>query len=321
MVISFALFAATGEEKFSTNVIDFFYYYMVTATTVGYGDLSPGTPAGRLAASLFVLPGAIAIFTATLGKILTGVSTIWRNRMRGLGDYSDRKGHVVVLGWQDGSTKQILRLLADERDPKEPATVLVAKDLSENPLSDCADFVRTERLSDTDVLDRAGILMAKTVIVRGNNDDETLAAALMVEDHAPQAHVVAYFNDDRTAESLRQRHPRIEAIGSLSEELISRAARDPGASVVAARLLSVANDDTSFSLKVPALGHPVPYGDVFAGMKRQHKVTVVGLTRDGVMDLNCADNVTITGGESLHYIAGGRLDPHAVDWAKLGATA
>ncbi|MGO6684060.1 transmembrane cation transporter, partial [Rhizobium leguminosarum] len=67
--------------------------------------------AGRLIAVLFVLPGGFAIFTAVLGKLLTNIGTIWRNRMRGLGDYSERAGHIIVLGWQEGQTFQTLRLL------------------------------------------------------------------------------------------------------------------------------------------------------------------------------------------------------------------
>ncbi|AHG48485.1 transmembrane cation transporter (plasmid) [Rhizobium leguminosarum bv. trifolii CB782] len=318
LAASYLLFLLAGEGDLVGNPIDFLYYYMVTATTVGYGDLSPKSGLGRIIAVLVVLPGGIAIFTAVLGKLLTTIGTIWRNRMRGLGDYRERTGHIIVLGWQDGQTHQTLRLLHAERQADEPMSVLVAKDLAENPASDYADYIRTERLSDADALMRAGVAQARAIIARGANDDETLAAVLIAEDHAPNAHIVAYFADDRTAQMVKQLRPRVEAVGSLAEELLSRAARDPGSSEIAARLLSAASTDTAFSLPVPTLQRPLLYGDVFLSLKREHNVTLVGLLSQGITDLNCRDEVLMRGGEILYYISGMRLDPAAIAWARMG---
>lgn len=312
LVTSYLLFMLAGEGDLVGNPVDFLYYYMITATTVGYGDLSPKSGLGRIITVLVVLPGGIAIFTAVLGKLLTAIGTIWRNRMRGLGDYSERTGHIVVLGWQEGQTCQTLRLLHSERHANEPMTVLVARDLPENPASNYADYVRTERLADADALLRAGVAQARAVIARGANDDETLAAVLIAEDHAPNAHIVAYFADDRTAQMVKQRRPRVEAVGSLAEELLSRSARDPGSSEIAARLLSAASTDTAFSLAVPALHAPLSYGDMFLSLKRRHHVTLVGMLSHGVTDLNCRDETLMRGGETLYYISEIRLDPAAI---------
>ncbi|MBB2717125.1 MULTISPECIES: ion channel [Rhizobium] len=318
LVASYLLFLLAGEGDLVGNPVDFLYYYMVTATTVGYGDLSPKSGFGRIITIMVVLPGGIAIFTAVLGKLLTAIGTIWRNRMRGLGDYSERAGHIIVLGWQEGQTYQTLRLLHSERHANEPMTVLVAKDLPENPASNYADYIRTERLADADALLRAGVAQARAIIARGANDDETLAAVLIAEDHAPNAHIVAYFADDRTAQMVKQRRPRVEAVGSLAEELLSRAARDPGSSEIAARLLSAASTDTAFSLAVPPLHTPLSYGDVFLSLKRRHNVTLVGMLSHGVTDLNCRDETLMQGGETLYYISGIRLDPAAIAWARMG---
>ncbi|MEL6226119.1 MAG: potassium channel family protein, partial [Pseudomonadota bacterium] len=63
-LLSYVLLALSGEAGLTGSFVDYVYYYMTTATTVGYGDLSPQTPAGRIWALVFVLPGSISLFTA-----------------------------------------------------------------------------------------------------------------------------------------------------------------------------------------------------------------------------------------------------------------
>jgi hypothetical protein len=43
---------------------------------------------------LIVLPGSIAPFTVFFGKVVSLMSTIWRRRLQGLGDFSKRSGQM-----------------------------------------------------------------------------------------------------------------------------------------------------------------------------------------------------------------------------------
>lgn len=316
-LLSWALLALAGEAALVADPVDFVYFYLVTATTVGYGDLSPVGNAGQLIAVFFVVPGGIALFTALLGKILSGVAGFWRQRMNGLGSFSDRSGHMVVVGWNGAPTRQLLQMLAAERAGDEPAAVLLAKELDTNPAPDHADYVRAERLADPEALERAGVRGARSVIVRGQNDDETLAAALVAADLGETVQVVAHCEDERTAASLRRHSARVEAIGSLSSEMLVRAARDPGASVVANLLFTASTEDTAYSMPVPALARPLGYGQALAGLRRHHRATLVGLAHAGRVDLNCDEASPIGEGDVLYYIADHRLDPAAIDWDRL----
>ncbi|WP_376767931.1 potassium channel family protein [Jiella pacifica] len=314
LAVSWLLLAIVGESDFVSRPVDFVYYYIVTATTVGYGDLSPQTGAGRLVAAFFVLPGAIAIFTAVLGKLLAAVSNTWRGRMKGLGNFSDRADHDVVMGWQEATTRRLLGLIHRERRDGEAVTVLIAKDLEQNPAPENVDYVRVDRLADPAGLERAGAVNARSIIVRGVSDDETLAAALVASATCPRAHVVAYFDFESTASILRQQNSRIESVTSLSSELMVRAARDPGTSVVANLLLSAGKDDTAFSVRVPEGAAAFPYEAALRLMRRRHAVTLVGMNRHGNVDLNCHEGTEIQSGDVLFYIADHRLDPGAIAW-------
>ncbi len=54
-------------EKWSW--IDSLYFTVITLATVGYGDLTPTTPVGKLVAVIFVIVG-VGIFLAFLNKVM-----------------------------------------------------------------------------------------------------------------------------------------------------------------------------------------------------------------------------------------------------------
>jgi voltage-gated potassium channel len=200
---SYALFAAAGETKLTDSVITFVYFYMTTATTVGYGDLSPGGDAGRLVNVCIVLPGSIALFTVLLGKAVAGMSAFWRRRLQGLGDFSERAGHTLVVGWQGARSRRVIEGLLGDAPVGAPRIVLLARGLESNPMPDAIDFVAAEQLGDRTAFLRAGAASAHTIIIRGADDDETLAATLAGRSAASRAHMVAHFHEDSAADLIR----------------------------------------------------------------------------------------------------------------------
>ena len=87
-----------GETPLVSSALQFVYFYIVTGSSVGYGDFSPQSPAGKLFTALWVIPGAISIFAFVVGKIVGEVSMGLRQIMNGHGDFSDKSGHLVVIG-------------------------------------------------------------------------------------------------------------------------------------------------------------------------------------------------------------------------------
>ena len=65
--VSWGLIALIGGEKIAGSEL-FWYFYATTATTVGYGDYSPVTVAGRAVTIIWVMPGGIALFTTIVAK-------------------------------------------------------------------------------------------------------------------------------------------------------------------------------------------------------------------------------------------------------------
>ncbi|MEL7687494.1 ion channel [Citromicrobium bathyomarinum] len=318
MVLSYVVFAATGETELVSDLAVYFYYYTTTATTVGYGDLSPQTDAGRTAAAIVVLPGSIALFTAVLGKAVSDIGNQWRRGLEGKGNYAKRSDHIVIVGWQERATKRLIETLLEDRgQPVRP--ILMAAAVAENPMPEAIDFVYSETLSDLDAYVRAGAGGAKSVLIRGANDDDTLAATLAARAAAPTAHIVVHMENEDTARLLEHQIDNIEVFSSISVDMMVRAANDPGASRLANLMFSSRTESTAFSLCVPDDTPPMAYIDALVALKKSHRITLIGVSEANGrhLDLNCVADRRIEGGDTLFYIANERREPTAAQWREL----
>lgn len=318
---SWALLVTTGEADLTGHAATFFYYYVVTATTVGYGDLSPAGDAGRIAASLYVVPIAIAIFTAIIGKAITDITSYLRRNHMGMGTHARKTGHIVVIGWQGDRTRRLIEgLIADGGRENQP--VLVSSSLTENPMPSEIDFVSVETLSDGRGLERAGIAGSRTVIVRGRNDDETLAATLAAQAAAPDAHIVAHFEEEGPSRLIAGHCEGVETVVSVSTDIIVRAACDPGSSALARLMFSGSTADTAYSVRIPS-DVMTTFLDLLIHMKKRHAVTVIGTKcpDEGIVDLNCAADKRIGSDDVIYYIADHRLAANEIDWQGLKGEA
>jgi voltage-gated potassium channel len=71
----------SGENGFN-SIPDSIYWAIVTITTVGYGDISPVTPLGKLIASIIMFIG-YGIIAVPTGIITTGIAMAVRSRKHG----------------------------------------------------------------------------------------------------------------------------------------------------------------------------------------------------------------------------------------------
>jgi voltage-gated potassium channel len=81
IVVGTAIYVVEGEENGFTDIPTSIYWAIVTLTTVGYGDLSPKTPLGKILASVVMIAGyaiiavPTGIVTVELSKTGKGTST------------------------------------------------------------------------------------------------------------------------------------------------------------------------------------------------------------------------------------------------------
>ena len=240
---SWAGYFILGEE-FSRSMVDMVYYYVVTGSSVGYGDLSPATAEGRLFGAVWVIPGALAGFAWFIGKAIIIITSSARKIMTGTADYSHKQGHNLIIGYVFGETEKLISEL-----PQGQKAIIVSDTNLEGKVPKGVDWVHSQDLSDEGKMRQAGFEGAHRVMVLTDDDDVTMSVCLSICQAWPEKRVVSLFKNERKASLVRGNCRSIETVTSPSASLMARAVDGPGTASVIERLLSSKMDDT--------LGHAI----------------------------------------------------------------
>ncbi|MDX1605648.1 MAG: ion channel [Candidatus Competibacterales bacterium] len=311
--LSYLLLWGLGERELVAEPLRFLYFMVVTASTVGYGDLSPVTEAGRVATALFVIPLGLSLFALAVGKAAAAIGHYSQRRIRGELSLSLRD-HIVVLGWRGARTRALLQLILREQQEgyRFPVVLVVTGDMT-NPLPGQVDFVRVATLADPEGLRQACVQQARGVVIDIDQDDVTMAAALSCETLNPRAHITAYFQDEHMATVLKRKCPNIEVIPSVATELLAKAAIDPGSSELHHQLLNVSYGQTQYAFAVPGGMLNIPLRELVIALKDHHEATLIALRRGPELLINPTWQLTASAGDILYYIADERIPEEAVE--------
>src|ERR1043165_5986577 len=88
---------------------NYWWYFVVTAATVGYGDLYPSTGAGHVV-GVYVIVGGIATLTTMFTRLASALERAKGRRMKGAVTVRTT-GHTVLLGYTPGRTERVVQQL------------------------------------------------------------------------------------------------------------------------------------------------------------------------------------------------------------------
>ena len=168
------------------------YFFVITVTTVGFGDVVPVSAGGRLTTSLIAI-GGIGAAAVALSSVFASVGNYMKRREKGFLEFA-MKNHIVIFGNRGGETTSLIQRLVADQQSRDTQIVLCSQSTERNPFPDLIEFVRGEPTS-SDVLTRACVKDAGKVIIHASTDYESISIALAVKEINLSAPIVVKAND------------------------------------------------------------------------------------------------------------------------------
>lgn len=268
-----SIFLIERTENPDINTLgDGLWWALVTLTTVGFGDITPITPLGRLLGAGMMIAGmfTLATFAGLVGStLLTSILNFRVEQFR----MSNTVGHLVVLGYTEGSRLLLPTLL--EAVPRGLRIALMAPHERPEDLPRVMDWISGDPARQHH-LDRVRLAHAESVLVVGRRDispdqadAQTLLTLFTIRAHLGQAkvsrrrplHVVAEILD---AENVQ--HARTAGADEVIEStqvgfsLLTHAVIAPGAAPVVSHMVRAG----SYNLYEDPLPAALPPGTTFA---------------------------------------------------------
>ncbi len=294
------------------SLFDSSWWFIVTVTTVGYGDMSPTSMGGKILA-MMVMVGGIGSIALVIGNVSESIINAGRKKMKGSSRFN-KKSHIVIFGYRGHETRQLIEeILADENRSKR-MLVFCSSKAEENPFPDMdVDFIRGELTSD-DVLERACVAYADKILIHGHDDHQTMAIAVAVFNINKEAHIVAYLASPDIARLLRGMNPKISCIEPFYVPMMVQEMQDPGVIDVIKLLFSNLVGEVIYRVDIPDGEYSVPFETLFKLFKEKYGATVIGVIDSGPI-INPPSNFVVKAGMALVLIAAKR--PTKVNWEEM----
>jgi Trk K+ transport system NAD-binding subunit len=281
---------------------NYWWFFVITATTVGYGDFYPQTGMGHVVGT-YVVVGGIATLTTVFTKLASVLEQAKGRRMQGAITVT-ASDHVVLLGYTPGRTERVVsQLLAEDSGE----LVLCAWDeVGPHPMPDQhVDFVRGD-LTEDDVLRRAGVHRARAVLVDARDDNEALAIAVTVDHVNPGTHMVVALRDTARASLLHYVNENVRCVQWHTPRMIVEELTSPGIAEVYTELMTHGGAST-YSVALPESAGPVLVEHCQTAFGRQHGATLLAVRAGGRLIVNPGWHTELPPGAVLYYVSPRRL--------------
>jgi voltage-gated potassium channel len=287
VLVGAAAFALTQHVSYGLAL----YWSVTTATTVGYGDVTPHNTAGRIVACLVMLttiPTVGAVFALVAGA--TVISHI--RRLFGMDNPVPAEPHTVVYG-----THPVLTQVTAELTRSGDQVVLVAPKRPTS-LGDDHHFLAGDP-TDEQVVRQSHPEHAERALVACDSDADTLVTAVHVRALAPKLEIYALSQSPNVASALADLGiTHTLASDELVGHTLAKSLETPQAGDMLLSLLDGPDYKLVQERVVQAL-----VGKPLSAARGQQDTLVLGLVRGGKVDLGVTGDPVIAADDMLITLA------------------
>lgn len=276
-------FSVTQHVSFGEGV----YWAVTTATTVGYGDVTPENSVGRAIASLVMLT-TIPLFASAFALFAGAVAATHLRRLLTVVRPETAGGEVVVYGGDAVVPQVVATLSASGR------RVIVVSDVE---LADLPDDVRQLRADPTsdEAVRRSHPERAAELLVTGVNDADVLVTAVLVRQVAPDVPTVALARSASVCRALRELGVPVQvSANDLVVQTLAKSLEAPHAGEVLLRLVT----SHGYRMREVPAG-PDDVGQPLGQVRGRHAGLVLGLVRANEVWIGVTDDPLVRTGDHL----------------------
>lgn len=201
---------------------DAFYMAIITITTVGFGEVHPLTPAGKLFTSMLILLGVATItyaFTALTNYLIAGKVGDILGEFKMKRQISSLENHYIVCGF--GRVGQ--QVCAQLQQDRQVFVVVEADEALVSSAKERGYPAVPGDAGEDHVLQQAGILRAKGLVAAVSNDAENMFVVLSARSLKQDLLIVARADTEQAVSKLmRAGANRVISPYSLGGRLIAQ---------------------------------------------------------------------------------------------------
>ncbi len=232
------------EPKNYKNFFDGLWWSIVTATTVGYGDMVPHSETGKFLAVVIIIGGviAVAVFTASVTTTLVEKKIF---SQKGYKMLDSLENHLVICGFKT-PRKEVLNSF---KRHYQNNIVIIYPELApelENLLQENDLKFAQGEYNDEVVLKNARIEKADKVMILNMHDEfadaKVLETVIVIRSLNPNVYIIAEINDPKYENYLiKSKCNEIIMSEEYNRFLLSKSITEPGMSKVVRNLLKTQN--------------------------------------------------------------------------------
>lgn len=285
LVLGAVAFALADHRSMGTAL----YWVVTTASTVGYGDVTPTTTAGRLVA-VGVMLTAIPLLALAFANAASATAELRFRRLLGIGGGRRMRDHTLVLGWNARAEVATRELIASGY------TVCVVADTTTLPVDHPrAEFVRGDPI-DEGAMRRAHADLARAALVCLDDDGATVLAVITLRHLRPELPIACLARSEHARAALADLGVRSALpVDELVGHALAKSVEAPHAGELLLRLV----DSPAYRVREVPLEAVGPADTLGRLRQRSGLPLILGVVHEQQVRIGVRDDVTLDPGDRL----------------------
>lgn len=264
------------------NIIDGFWYSVVTLTTVGYGDFYPVTPMGK-AIGLVVIFSSIGVLGFLIGNFTNLIQNHMQKKKKGFFG-TDFSNHFVIIGWDD-----FAKNVANQIVNANSKIVIITDSITDlesikELYSENQVFVLFLDYNNIEALTKANIKSANSVFVNFPEDTKSLIYVINLKKHFDVNVVVALQNSElkETFKLVGVNHIILK--NEITSRMVASYIFEPDVAEFTEELMETSINENDFDINEYKIIDANPYlnmdyMDAFIDLKKKYNTILIGITK------------------------------------------